>query len=243
MSPETSTPNLSRIEQVHCNKCGIETRHDVVAERIQHGSETLDEDNRIEVSWRTRWTMLECRGCESVCLRQAYWFSEWDDSYQRGNELIEFFPPPAARRSPRWLEQLGEESQELLKETYVALHADSRRLAMMGARAIVDIVLDRDPTNRGTFRDRLEGLVSRGLVSTTEKTMLEAALEVGHAAAHRGHRATREDVDTVIDIIEHLLHAEVLGSAVTALRARTPLRPARTVPTPNHPSSAPDAGS
>lgn len=198
----------------------------MIAERVQSGSETVDEELGIDVSWRTRWTTLECYGCETVCLRRAHWFSEWDDGSGRGGEQVEFFPPLSARHPPRWLDQLANEEQELVREVYVALQADSRRLAMMGARAVVDIVMNRDG-DQGSFGAGLDALEARGLIGRRQRQVLEAALDVGHAAAHRGHRPTGRDVDTVIDIVEHLLQAELLGPAADDLRTRTPPRPPR----------------
>lgn len=224
MPPEPQAPDTSRIEIVHCNSCGAETRHSVIAERIQHGSETIDEELGIDISWRTRWTMLECCGCEEVCLRRAFWFSE---SALYGEEKLQFFPPPTARRPPRWFDQLGQEEQQLLEEVYVAVQADSRRLSMMGARAVVDIVMNREG-DQGDFGSGLNALEVRGLIGARQREVLKAALDVGHAAAHRGHRPSREDVETVIDIVEHLLQAELLGPAAADLRTRTPPRPPRT---------------
>ena len=221
---ESSTPSAAeQIEKIHCNTCDTITRHHVVAERVQRGSEVYDAEAGIEISWRTKWTMLECAGCETVCLRRAYWFSEWD---REGDEEIEYFPPPTARRPPRWMDQLGEEERSILGEVYVALQADSRRLAMMGARTLVDIVMNRDG-DHGSFAAGLAALEKRGLVGARQREVLKAALDAGHAAAHRGHLADREDVETVIDIVEHLLHAELLGPAAEELKTRTPPRPPR----------------
>jgi hypothetical protein len=229
MPPDTHPSDTPRIERVHCNRCGDETRHAVIAERIQHGSKTVDDELGIEISWRTRWTMLECCGCETVCLRRAYWFSEWDM-----DETMEFFPPPMARRPPRWLDQLGDEEKQLLEEVYVAVQSDSRRLAMMGARTVVDIVLSRDG-DHGDFSAGLKALEIHGLIGTRQREVLQAALDVGHAAAHRGHRPSREDVETVIDIVEHLLQSELLRPAADDLRMHTPPRRPRT----QHPGTGP----
>jgi hypothetical protein len=225
----TPAPVESRIEWVHCNDCGRDTRNVVLFEHIQRGSQTVDEERGFEVSWRTRWTMFECLGCEAVRLRRAYWFSE-----DFNEERMEFFPPPVSRDMPDWSGRLGAEERDLLKEVYVALHADSRRLAMMGVRTLVDIVMNREG-DLGSFGAGLNALVTRGLIGTRQRDVLRAALDVGDAAAHRGHRPSRDDVNTVIDIVEHLLMAELLGPAADELRTRTPARPARVRIQPGQP--------
>ncbi len=57
--------------------------------------------------------------------------------------------------------------------------------------------------------------------------ILEAALEAGHAAAHRGHNPTIEDVTLVLDIVENLIQPLALKEKAEELRRRTPTREAQ----------------
>ena len=107
-----------RIEKVHCNECRQETKHLVVATRKQRGAEEYTPD--IEISWMTTYDMLECCGCESVCMRRSYWFSEDPEG-----EQVSFYPPPVSRNAPRWLGELQADLKSLVGEIYTALHADS----------------------------------------------------------------------------------------------------------------------
>lgn len=211
-------PAAPRIERAHCNGCGGDTDHDVVGQTRYGGSEEIDE--YASISWLTTWTMLECRGCHLVCLRKNYWFSE--DGSENG--VDEFFPPPHSRRPPAWIDQLGAEEKALLEEVYVALHAGSRRLAMMGARALVDIVLARNDGPWDTLPDGLASLREHGLISTRDSGILNAALEVGNAAAHRGHLPSYQDAELVMDIVERLLQGELIAPASLEMQARTPPR-------------------
>lgn len=52
------------IQKAHCNSCLQETKHFIVAERCNVGSEEVD-NGRYEVSWKTTYKMLECCGCET----------------------------------------------------------------------------------------------------------------------------------------------------------------------------------
>ena len=51
---------------------------------------------------------------------------------------------------------------------------------------------------------QLEGL---GVISSHNREVLSAALDVGSAAAHRGRAPRIEEVNAVMDIVENLLHA------------------------------------
>ena len=211
------------IERSHCNECGHVTKHFVVAERNQPGSEFYEFDSwgaeGVEVSWRTTYKLLECCGCETVSVKRTHWFSEWDD-----REEVSYFPPRVSRKAPKWMEQLPDELQSLMTEVYAALEADSRRLAMMGARAAVDIVMQQKVGDIGGFAQKLSELVKQGFISERNKAVLAAALDVGNAAAHRGHEPSSEEVNQVIDIVENLLQADLLESAADNLRQRTPAR-------------------
>lgn len=209
------------IVKAHCNECLNETKHILVASRSNGDSESinpLDPYETLCVSWRTTYSMLECCGCENVCLKREYYFSEWDGT------KVEYYPPQISRQLPKWQEDLPEEMRELLLEVYSALHADSRRLAVMGARALVDLYMTNELGDIGGFAQKLKELENKGLISKPNKEYLDAALEAGHAAAHRGHKAQNEEVNQVIDIVENLLQNHVLAMAATNLKSKTPNR-------------------
>lgn len=213
-----------KIVLAHCNKCGHETKHDVVIERRHCASEVLDPQQGIEVNWSTTYSMLECRGCEEVSLRRTEWCSEDDPMDQRTGT---YFPPRVSRRKPAWVDRLAmpDEYEGLLDEIYVALHADSRRLAAMGARALIDAYITRRVGDQGTFTKGLKKLVEKSFISETHRVIVAAAVDAGSASAHRGHCPSANDINVVIDIVENLIHNELLADPAAALRQTTPPRP------------------
>lgn len=227
--------NKEEITKGHCNQCGGETKHFVVAQRSKPGREDLDDEGDSWIEWNTTWEMLECCGCETIKLRKSFWFSEDDGT------RIEYFPPAVARELPGWNSALSEDMASLLIEVYAALNADSRRLAVMGARTLIDMVILDTVGDVGTFKDKMSALEAQGVVSSKNREFLEAALEAGNAAAHRGHAAKSHEVNHVMDIVENLLQAVyALPKATSALKATTPPRPPRpaTNPAPNPASAA-----
>ena len=208
-----------------CNECGRETKHQLLATKEQRHSSTVrlsPTDDGFEVYSHITYDMLECGGCESVRVKRTYFYSE------DGEEDVTFYPPAVSRLSPRWLEKLPQAIHSLLKEVYAALHADSRRLAMMGARAILDMVLVQTVADIGGFEKKLRVLEEKGFIGMKNRELLEAALEAGHAASHRGHLPNQDDVNHVIDIVEHLLQMVfVLESAAEDLKKTTPPRSER----------------
>jgi len=158
-------------------------------------------------------------GCETVCLQKKFWFSE-----EPQEEQITFYPPQVARRIPKWAYDLPPEIRALLTEVYAALHADSRRLAMMGARAIIDMVLLAKVGDLGPFDKKVDALVKSGYISARNRDVLSTALDAGHAAAHRGHRASVAEANHVMDIVENLLQTDILEAAAVELKTTIPSR-------------------
>jgi hypothetical protein len=148
-----------RIERVNCNLCLQETRHEVVAERSHNEPEYDYEGNPI-FDVVTTYTMLECRGCGSVTLRKT--------EEAAGPEIYHeyFYPPPIARRQPIWIKDLSKDFQTLILEIYNALHADSKRLALMGARTLVDLFMNQAIGDIGGFQQKMAKLVEEGYLST-----------------------------------------------------------------------------
>ena len=210
-----------KIVQSHCNKCGQETKHDVLIEREHSGSVMVDSHNGIEVNWSTTHSILACRGCGEVSLRRGEWCSEDDPMAQRPST---YFPPRVSRHKPAWANRLAmpDEYAGLLDEIYVALHADSRRLAAMGARALIDAYIRRRVSDQGNFTKGLKKLVDRNFISDTQREIVFSAVDAGHASAHRGHCPSANDFSVVIDIVENLIHNELLADPAAALRQTTP---------------------
>lgn len=112
-----------------------------------------------------------------------------------------------------------------MKQVYSALDSNSRALALMGARAVVDIVLVEKVGDNGGFAQQLKAAETAGVIGSKNRRILEAALDAGSAAAHRGYQATADDVNAVIDIVENLLQAVYhLESLADRLKQSTPAR-------------------
>lgn len=214
----------TEIVQAHCNQCLRETRQLVVAAKVQSYDDQTP-DGEVLYSETTRYEMLECCGCENITLRSIC------RSCGEPDTNIAYFPPAVTRATPAWLSDFNfslghHELSSLFREVYAALHAGSNRLAIMGARALIDMVMLDKIGDRGSFNQKLQTMEKNGHISRTNRTYLDAAINAGHAAAHRGHRPDDKDVNRVMDIVENLVQAVyVLAPAADILRQNTPARP------------------
>jgi Domain of unknown function (DUF4145) len=141
---------------------------------------------------------------------------------------VRYFPPAKVRDLPTWRFKLPVEMRGLLEEIYRSLDVENLRLPMMGARTLVDMMIVEKIGDVGTFKQKLKELEEKGYVSASNREVLYAALEVGHAAVHRGHKATKSEVQDVMDIVESMLQAVfVFPKLVRKLKKNTPARPPR----------------
>ena len=204
-----------RTERVHCNGCGQKTMHRVTG----HVSEG-DSDEERGYWWTRNNDMLQCCGCEDVVLRKSYMFSENEEAD------VSFHPPVKSRSVPKWQYFLPKAQRQVLKEIYAALDAESVRLPMMGARTLIDMLMLDKVGDVGGFQDKLKKLVTNGFLSTQNRDVLDAALEAGNAASHRGHLPSGMEVRSVMDIVENMLQAAyVFPKVAQDLRKLTPGRP------------------
>jgi len=217
------------IEQIHCNGCLRRTQHAIIARRVQHHSEARGDETLF--TWRVIYTLFECCGCRTVTLRERTICDDVD------YDKTVFYPPPVSRQAPPWHSKLPDAFQHLFAEVYRALHADSRRLVLMGCRALIDMFMTTTVGDVGGFASKLSSLVSEGYLSLQHRSILEAALDAGNAATHRGHEPSADDVALVLDIVENLTQTLVLKKNIAALRRHTPRRK------PPRPPRRPPAGS
>ena len=103
--------------------------------------------------------------------------------------------------------------------------AENLQLPMMGARTLVDMMILEKIGDLGVFKEKLKELEKEGFVGSSSLEALYSALEVGNAAAHRGHAATESEVQAVMDIVETMLQSiYVFPDLAQNLRKTTPPR-------------------
>ena len=148
--------------KAHCNSCSGETNRSVLHSEDQRWDEEVNPGFHIYGS--ETFKMIKCCGCGSIKLRHTSWFSEACD--EQGNPFVEvnYYPPATSKSIPTWLPELGfplgsDEEQyvsQLLKEIYSALHNDSRRLAVIGARALLEHIMVSKVDDQDSFKKNLE---------------------------------------------------------------------------------------
>ena len=125
-----------------------------------------------------------------------------------------------------WLGKLPQDAQILMNEIYAAVKAGTFALPAMGIRAVVDVISrEVQQADIGSFRKKLDGLRDSGHLTPAQHDSLEAVVDAGNAAAHRGFAPSAEALGSMLIAVEHLLHViYVMPESTRLLRAGTPKR-------------------
>ena len=59
--------------------------------------------------------------------------------------------------------------------------------------------------DQGSFQANIAEFQKKGYIAPKQKEVLGVILEAGHAAMHRSHLATKEDLETCMDIMDTLI--------------------------------------
>jgi hypothetical protein len=202
--------------KAHCNDCNGEKNHEIL-----FTTNTSWDDEEAGVSGSDKYQVLKCGGCDRVILKHTSWFSEYPEP------TILYHPPSSLRQEPRWLYDMSGSNVEIvrniLKEVYVGVQNDTRMIAAMGVRALIEYVMINAVGDLGSFSGNLAEFMKRGYISPKQRDILKAVLEAGHAAIHRAYQPTYEDLSTCIDIAESVLQTVyVHPNKVAELTKRVP---------------------
>lgn len=204
--------------RAHCNICFGEKNHSLV-----HTEKTTWDKEDAGIGGCEKYEMLKCGGCDSVILRHTSSFSEDPEP------TVRFYPPAMFRKEPDWVVYLlggkTRVARRLLKEIYIGIQNDSKMLATMGVRALMEYVMIDSVGDKGSFSNNLAEFTDRGFISKQQRTILEAVLEAGHATIHRSYQPSDDDLQTCVDIAEVVLQNVYVHPAKAAkLKERVPKR-------------------
>jgi hypothetical protein len=190
-----------------CPKCGKDRRAAVVG----HHKKEEEFDLGYGKEWAcSEYRIMKCLGCEEVYFQTRSLCSlEWDHDSDGNMELtprISYWPRHSRRERPRWrYDVLPEGLNLLLAEVYSAVEADALRLAAMGIRAAIELVMVERVGDMGTFAKNMDAFQARGYLSIRQRGTIDTILEAGHATTHRSWRPSQDDVNTLLDVTEGLI--------------------------------------
>ena len=185
--------------QAPCNNCGGQRNHEVLFSTKTHWHE-----DDCPVHGTDEYEVLKCGGCDRVILRHTS-----EASYDP-EPTVRFYPPPIFRKQPSWpvgflLSPNTQCVRKLLNEIYIGIQNDSKMIATMGVRALLEHVMIDSVGDHGTFSDNLKEFTAKGFISEKQRTTLDAVFEAGHATMHRSYQPSDKELQACVDIAESIL--------------------------------------
>lgn len=199
--------NKNDIVKTACGKCKLTTQHKILADVSLKGKERIRDWNDDLYQWDNEYQIVQCMGCESVSFRYTHMNSE---DYREGPDgepdiNVERYPnPEAGRLTIKDISLVPSELQRIYSETLFALNNGQRVLAGIGVRAIVETVC-KDKQTKGTLYERINELVSLGVLTHEGSNILHELRILGNEAAHAVTPHSNMQLGLAMDVIDHLL--------------------------------------
>jgi hypothetical protein len=117
---------------------------------------------------------------------------------------------------------------QVLGEVYVALQNGSRRLAAMGIRAALELVMiDKIGGDKGSIGSNVSAFIAAGFVPPHfESLFRDTMMEAGNAAMHRNYQPSKEHLDVLMDLTEWLV-VSIYEHPVRAAKVTAAIPPRR----------------
>src|SRR3546814_374900 len=176
--------------------------------------------------------IVKCRGCREthfllvkIGSEDALWYLGYEHPFDCPLLQSNFPPRNIAREKPDWFEKLEPDLQDMLAQTYNALHIGADRLVAMGTRAVLEMAIVKTCGDHRSFKANVAEFVRQGFMNAKLKDTILEALDFGSAAIHRGYKPELEVISDVFGIVESLLYATFVAPAAgERLKQTTPRR-------------------
>jgi len=228
MSPNSGSNDYVSQEpfKTHCYNCDKETNQDILFKDHEFGPREIvwrnEQGDKTESVWEVVadiWNISKCRGCEKINFKHIL-----RNLPNRETDIVFHFPRKPLRQPPKWIMKLPIKYLEILQEIYASINERLFILSLTGIRILLDIYIVNKVGDVGTFKQKLAKLVSDGIITSKKSLVLDAAIDAGNAASHRGYKSDQETLFQILDIVENLLQSEIVDRSADSIKQKTPKR-------------------
>jgi hypothetical protein len=208
--PTSEKPHVD----LHCNACLGIRRHSILYSTSRHYEEEYEDGHEYDETMHYR--LAECGGCDFVSMHTT-----WNSS-SSADPVNEQWPPKVSRRQPIWMHDLlmtenvsAPFKREFIGEIYSCLKAGNIRLTVLGVRALLEQVMLEHIQDQHSFAKNIAEFEKMGFISRVQREAILPVIEAGHASMHRGFKASKEQVEAMIDITENIIESIYIAKTRT----------------------------
>ena len=214
--------NISKGETIrtHCNKCGRVMNHQVLMDYCESGKDIIDSEfdltrGRIDYTadFRNDYQIIKCSGCDTISYRNDCYFSEYQDIDNSG--IWEERYPISKKRIEKNYIHIPSTFTQIYKEVIMAYSNDGFILCAAGIRAILEGICKDKGITKGKLEEKIIKMREQGFINPQHESILHKLRFLGNDALHDLQIPTQEEIDSALDIIEHMIESiyEIIGKA------------------------------
>ncbi len=188
-----------------CSNCKGKRNHKILFEEKRSGDEDFQ-----AFFWINEYKVIECSGCENISFFQLYGDSSMigqdihgQSEYYYDEEIFPYYLNKGFELQN--LYYLPKSISHIYKETINAFKVNSLLLAAGGFRAIIEALCNHLKIKKGNLEERINLLHSKGHLTLSESKRLHSIRFLGNDALHEIAIPKREQLDILLEIINHLL--------------------------------------
>ncbi len=200
--------DVNKKVDVTCGECKRSTKHLVLSNINVSDSEEAWQGNYI--SWFNDYQIVQCQGCETISFRKVHENSE--EFYPVGNsdyeyvQSIDIYPNPEEGRNAVEDDYLLPNNlQRIYTETIKSINSGLPILTGVGIRAIVETVCEDKKVNGNDLYQKINDLVTQGVLTKDGADILHKLRILGNKAAHEVKPHDNVQLGLALDVIDHLL--------------------------------------
>jgi hypothetical protein len=202
----TVTPPDGEKLTIACTRCAMETKHIVMTSVHEQGSEPMGNENTFD--WWADYQIIQCLGCETVSFRKDGSNSEDYDPEFYSINREELYPSRINNwRLHEGLYFLPSALQHIYQETVLALNNNQPVLSSIGIRAIIETISREERATGDNLKQKIDGLVGKGKLTTEGATILHKIRDLGNDAAHESKAPNANELKLAMKVVEHLLES------------------------------------
>lgn len=186
----------------YCRDCCKNTNHNVLSEH----TDAYREEYSCDISYQ----ILQCLGCDTKSFRNVFYDLEaaypTDENNWEVPEEVTVYPKAVeGHKEIKNLWDLPDIVRTIYSEVLTALRENSKVLAGLGLRAVVEAVCNDLTIPGRNLEVRINKLVSSGYISKNDAERLHGIRFMGNDAAHDIKTPKSTTLSVALQIVEHLI--------------------------------------
>jgi len=196
---------MSNIEKSYCKRCDFETNHEILHK------ESIRSDYEEGYDCAVEYMILKCKGCERISFREVFYDLEVSYPDQDGNWQPEITVTtyPEELKVKKKLEktyELPEKIKLIYDEAINAYNAKCYILTGVAFRAVIEAICIEEKITGSNLEKKINNLVKQKLITEKEANRLHSIRFMGNDSVHEMKVPKERSLETVLNIINHLLN-------------------------------------